>query len=89
MIDGSKKRKRQLAFELQNSLVYEKHSNKCTQLKPSHRVAWSSTLPASRLTCLGHHATILAAELSEQACKVSKKNGDPLAYSLGDELFLV
>ena len=27
MIDGSEKRKRQLAFELQNSSVYEKRSN--------------------------------------------------------------
>ena len=27
MIDGSEKRKRQLAFELQNSRVFEKHSN--------------------------------------------------------------
>ena len=26
MIDGSEKRKRQLAFELQNSCVYEKHN---------------------------------------------------------------
>ena len=29
MIDGSEKRKRQLAFELQNSSVYEKRSNFC------------------------------------------------------------
>ena len=27
MIDHSEKRKRQLAFELQNSRVYEKHNN--------------------------------------------------------------
>ena len=29
MIDASEKRKRQLAFELQNSSVYEKRSNFC------------------------------------------------------------
>ena len=34
MIDNSEKRKRQLAFELQNSRVYEKHSN-------SLRSVWS------------------------------------------------
>ena len=30
MIDGSEKRERQLVFELQNSSVYEKRSNKHT-----------------------------------------------------------
>ena len=33
MIDGSEKRKRQLAFELQNSRVYEKRSNNTGKLK--------------------------------------------------------
>ena len=33
MIDGSEKRKRQLAFELQNSRVYEKRSNSKGKLK--------------------------------------------------------
>ena len=32
MIDGSEKRKRQLAFELQNSRVFEKRSRQGTQL---------------------------------------------------------
>ena len=32
MIDGSEKRKRQLAFELQNSRVFEKRSKQVTQL---------------------------------------------------------
>ena len=32
MIDGSEKRNRQLAFELQNSHVYEKCSNNCFAL---------------------------------------------------------
>ena len=32
MIDSSEKRKRQLAFELQNSRVFEKRSKQVTQL---------------------------------------------------------
>ena len=36
MIDGSEKRKRQLAFELQNSRVFEKRSNEIiTNLSPA------------------------------------------------------
>ena len=30
MIDGSKRRKHQLAYELQSSCVFEKHSKSCT-----------------------------------------------------------
>ena len=35
MIDGSEKRNRQLAFELQNSHVCEKRSNKCEEKNQS------------------------------------------------------
>ena len=37
MIDGSKRRKRQLAFELQNSRVYEKHSITVAKVKFNKR----------------------------------------------------
>ena len=37
MIDGSKKRKRQLAFELQNSRVYEKQSITVIKVKFKRR----------------------------------------------------
>ena len=42
MIDSSEKRKRQLAFELQNSCVFEKRSNKFASQLP-----WVALLHAS------------------------------------------
>ena len=77
MIDGSEKRNRQLAFELQNSHLCEKRSNK---LEIPHKSCWKD-ITDFKLRKNGHHSIYLNVYLTSSPFLKRRKNNYALTLT--------